>query len=57
RETINHIQDIYRMLYMSGLNVTHAVAKIKDEIPQSEERDLIVNFITNSKRGIIRQNF
>ncbi|MDE6340014.1 MAG: acyl-ACP--UDP-N-acetylglucosamine O-acyltransferase [Muribaculaceae bacterium] len=53
-EEIRHIADIYRILYMSDLNVTNAVRLIEETVPQSEYRDEIVNFVTNSERGIIR---
>ena len=53
-ETIRDIQDIYRYLYLSGLNVTDAVARIEAELPATPERDEIIMFIRNSKRGIIR---
>lgn len=53
-EQISRIQDVYRMLYMSGLNTRDAIAKIVDELPQSPERDAIVEFVKNSKRGIVR---
>ena len=54
-EKIASIQEIYRIIYMSGLNNTKAIEKIMEEIPQSEERDNIVNFINGSSRGIIRK--
>ena len=53
-ETINAIQDIYRIIYQSGLNVSNAIAKIEAEIAPSPERDVIVSFIKGSSRGIIR---
>ena len=53
-ETIRDIQDIYRYLYLSGLNVSDAIAKIEAELPASPERDEIIMFVRNSKRGIIR---
>ena len=53
-ETIRDIQDIYRFLYLSGLNVTDAVARIEAELPASVERDEIIMFVRNSKRGIIK---
>ncbi|MCC8117413.1 MAG: acyl-ACP--UDP-N-acetylglucosamine O-acyltransferase [Bacteroidales bacterium] len=53
-QTIEEIQDIYRMLYLSGLNFTDAVKRIEREMPQSIERDRIIEFVKNSKRGIIR---
>lgn len=51
---IKEIADIYRLMYMSDLNVTNAVKLIMEKIPQSELRDEIVNFVNNSKRGVIR---
>lgn len=53
-ETIRAIQDVYRYLYLSGLNVSEAVEGIEAEIPASKERDEIIQFIRNSKRGICR---
>lgn len=54
QEDIQLIQEIYRMLYLSDLNVTHAVKSIMENIPQSPLRDEIVDFINNSQRGVIR---
>ena len=53
-ETIRDIQDIYRFLYLSGLNVTAAVARIEAELPATPERDEIILFVRNAKRGIIK---
>lgn len=53
-ETIRDIQDIYRYLYLSGMNVSDAVARIEAELPASPERDEIILFVRNSKRGIIK---
>jgi len=53
-ETINRILDIYRIIYQKGLNVSQAVEFINKNIPLSPERDSILDFIKNSKRGIIR---
>lgn len=54
REQITAIQDTYRIVYMSGLNTTQALQQINDTLPQSAERDAIVEFITTSPRGVIR---
>jgi UDP-N-acetylglucosamine acyltransferase len=48
------IQDIYRTLYTRGLNNTEAIKCIETEYGSSEERDLILNFIKSSNRGIVR---
>lgn len=53
-DTIRKIQDIYRYLYLSGLNVSDAVARIEAELPATPERDEIIMFVRNSKRGIIK---
>ena len=53
-ETIREIQDIYRYLYLSGLNNTDAIERIEAEVPATKERDEIILFVRNSKRGIIR---
>ncbi|MCD7978072.1 MAG: acyl-ACP--UDP-N-acetylglucosamine O-acyltransferase [Tannerellaceae bacterium] len=48
------IQDIYRTLYTRGLNNTEALKCIETEYSQSVERDLILDFIKSSSRGIVR---
>jgi UDP-N-acetylglucosamine acyltransferase len=53
-ETISQIEDIYRTLYVKGHNVTNALAIIEQEAPASVEKDQILNFIRNSKDGIMR---
>ena len=53
-EQIREIQEIYRYLYLSGLNNSDAVERIEAELPASKERDEIILFVRNSKRGIIR---
>lgn len=53
-EEIRHIGDIYRLIYLSDLNVTNAVKLVEKEVPQSKYRDEIIAFVTGSERGIIR---
>jgi len=48
------IQDIYRTLYTRGLNNTEALKAIETEYEPGEERNLILNFIKSSDRGIVR---
>jgi UDP-N-acetylglucosamine acyltransferase len=45
---------MYDIIYNNGMNVSDALTKIESGFPQSEERDTILTFIKNSKRGIIR---
>lgn len=56
-ERISTIQDIYRILYQSGLNFKEAVKQIEETIPYSVEKEAIVAFISNSQRGIVRGYF
>lgn len=53
-EQIRDIQEIYRYLYLSGLNNSDAVERIEAELPATKERDEIILFVRNAKRGIIR---
>jgi UDP-N-acetylglucosamine acyltransferase len=48
------IQDIYRTLYTRGLNITDAINCIETDYISCEERNLILDFIKTSKRGIVR---
>ena len=56
-DKIREIQDIYRYIYQKGLNTSQAVEIIEAEMPASPERDEILLFVKDSKRGIIRGYF
>ena len=51
---INHIQDIYRIIFQNGLSTTKAVNLVKQNIPESPERDSVIKFIEKSDRGIMK---
>jgi len=53
-DTINLIQDIYRYLYLRGLNTSQALRIIETELPATKERDEIIFFVNNSARGIMK---
>ncbi|MFN8278117.1 MAG: acyl-ACP--UDP-N-acetylglucosamine O-acyltransferase [Chitinophagales bacterium] len=53
-EQINHILDIYRIIYVRGLNVSNAIKLVETEIRDSPEKDEIVSFIRESVRGIMK---
>lgn len=55
-EVINSIQDVYRYLYLAGYNTTQALERIENELPETKERNHIIDFVKNSSRGIIRGN-
>ena len=54
-ERINNIHEIYRILFVKGLNITNAITEIETVVPVCEERDDVVQFIAGNERtGIIR---
>ena len=53
-ETIEAIHNAYRIIYQNGLNVSQAIAALKeDPISQTPEVQYIINFVETSERGII----
>jgi len=53
-DKIREIQDIYRIIYLSGMNRSQAITYLESQVAPSVERDDIIAFILNSTRGIIR---
>jgi UDP-N-acetylglucosamine acyltransferase len=53
-EKINEIQEIYRVIYQSGFNFSDAITKVEKEFEETTEMRLIVDFVKNSPRGIVR---
>ncbi|MBQ9548134.1 MAG: acyl-ACP--UDP-N-acetylglucosamine O-acyltransferase [Bacteroidales bacterium] len=53
-DVIRNIKDIYDTLYYQGYNISDACAKVEAGFPPSTERDEILRFIRESKRGIVR---
>lgn len=56
-DKIRDIQDIYRILYQRNYNNSQAVDIIEAEMEATPERDEILQFIKNSKRGIMKGYF
>lgn len=53
-ELIDNIHNAYRLVYQSSLTVNEAMERIKNDVPMSKEIQYIIDFVSNSKRGIIR---
>lgn len=53
-ESIHLIEDIYRILYVKGVNISNAISEIKEEIEESPYKTQILEFIDLSSKGIIR---
>tara|TARA_B110000003_G_scaffold108575_1_gene111099 strand:- start:1064 stop:1843 length:780 start_codon:yes stop_codon:yes gene_type:complete len=56
-ESINQIQNIYRIIYLEGRNTSQAINKIENDIKDSNEKKVVLDFIKNSDRGIIKGLF
>jgi UDP-N-acetylglucosamine acyltransferase len=53
-ESLNQLRKAYRLLYLTDLNTTQALARIKNELPEDGEIGRLVSFIAGSERGIIK---
>ncbi len=54
KEVIKQIEDIYRIIFVRGHNLTNALEIVESEIPDSIYRKQILEFIRNQKDGIVR---
>lgn len=54
-EDINLIQDMCRLLFQCGLSYTNGCNAVEEQFPKSKYRDMLLDFIRNSKRGCIKQ--
>ncbi len=54
KEVIRQIEDIYRLIFVRGHNMTNALEIIEQEIENTPVRNQIVSFIKNQKDGIIK---
>jgi UDP-N-acetylglucosamine acyltransferase len=53
-EEIRSIEDIYRVLFVKGYAVSKALNIIEAEIPESQYRARIVDFVRNAQRGLMK---
>jgi len=56
-ELIEEIHEIYRYIYQRGFNTSQALERIERDLDGNGERDMIIDFIRNSRRGIIKGPF
>jgi UDP-N-acetylglucosamine acyltransferase len=54
RERMRKIHHAYKVLLASGLNTTQALEKLKSEPDRGEDVDLLIKFIEESQRGVIK---
>ena len=53
-ERVAEIHEACRILFQSGLNYINGCDEVEKQIPQSPERDYLIDFIRSSKRGVIK---
>ncbi|MCQ2177554.1 MAG: acyl-ACP--UDP-N-acetylglucosamine O-acyltransferase [Bacteroidales bacterium] len=53
-DAIRTIKDMYEVIYFSGYNFSDALCRVDAGFPDSNEKKTILEFIRNSKRGIVR---
>jgi UDP-N-acetylglucosamine acyltransferase len=54
KDTIRHIEDIYRIIFVRGHNISNALEIVEAEIPDTVYRKQILDFIRNQKDGIVK---
>lgn len=53
-EKIAEINEIYRIIYDSGRNISEAVNYVEESMPRTPECDIIIDFVRKGERGIVR---
>jgi UDP-N-acetylglucosamine acyltransferase len=53
-EVIAHIEDVYRMIYVHNSNMSRALHAAEMELPNTPTKQIILDFIRESDKGIIR---
>ena len=53
-QQIINIEDIYRVIYVQNSNITTALSVAELEVPLSDEKEVVLDFIRNSTKGIMR---
>ncbi len=53
-DTIEALQNSFRLLTRSGLNTSQALLKIEEEIPQIPEVEYLLEFVRSSRNGFVK---
>lgn len=56
-DDVRVIEDIYRILYIKGTNMSNAMKEVESEIPDNKYKKLILEFIEQSPKGVIKGPF
>jgi len=52
--TISHLKQVYRIFYLQHLTVARAIEKILQEVGDKEEVHIFLDFVRDSKQGLVR---
>jgi UDP-N-acetylglucosamine acyltransferase len=53
-DDIKLVEDIYRIIFVQNNNISKGLQSLEDDLPDSALKKLVVDFIKNSEKGIIR---
>lgn len=53
-DAIKNIQDIYHQMFVVNHNRSLAISSIEQQFPNSEEKNIILEFVQSSKNGIVK---
>ncbi len=54
RESVDNIQNIYRILFQQGLTVSHATELIKERYGKTDEGKVVLSFLGSATMGIMK---
>jgi UDP-N-acetylglucosamine acyltransferase len=53
-ESVRTVKEAYRIIYRLGLNLQQAIEQMREKLPDLPERAVLIDFVANSPRGIIK---
>ena len=53
-QQIINVENVYRVIYVQNSNMTTALNVADLELPKSDEKEVVLDFIRNSTKGIMR---
>jgi UDP-N-acetylglucosamine acyltransferase len=53
-DQVREIEDIYRTIYVQNNNISKGISAVRESMPESDLRELILGFIEGSDKGVIR---
>jgi UDP-N-acetylglucosamine acyltransferase len=54
KETVEKLNHAFHLLLSAKLNTSQAIEKIREDITDCREVDVLVDFIETSKRGVVK---